>query len=144
MVNNVGETWPLVAALFALMRSEDALNSERSVGVAVFANCSLSRTDTERLSSFEGTYDSMLKLATNFYPIVGLLFESQFVGTTLEHNITTLKNTVMTYDFQATCMNLSSFDRTAQTNLWRNCIWNFMLLIDAIRINNVIGTVVLV
>ena len=142
MVNDVGESWPLVAALFAMMRSEDALNSERSVGVALFANCSVSRSETERFALFDGPYDAMLKMAINFFPTVGELLQSKFIGTVLYHNITSLKNILLAVDFQSQCLNLSSFDRTAQTNLWRSNIWSYILLLDAIRLNDVIGTII--
>ena len=139
MSNDVGGTWPLVAALFAVMRGEDSMNSARSVGVAIFVNCSVQMADIERFSLFDGAYDAMLKMAMNFYPTLGTRLQSQFVGSELDRNISSMKTYLLADDFRSACLNLSNADRTALTNKWRNSMWTYMLILDALRMTDVIG-----
>ena len=89
--------------------------------------------------------DSMLTLAINFDPDIKTALGRQFYGTELERNITALKSAMLTDDFQTVCAGLSSFDRTAMTNTWRNNMWTYLLnIIDTIRTNDVMATFIAV
>lgn len=143
MSSDAGTNWPLVAASFAMMRSEDSLNSERSFGVAIFANCNAASAEIDRFSAAAGMADAMLALSINFYPEIRAALGLLYVGTELERNITGLKAFMLTDDFQSTCAAMSAVDRTAMTNTWRNNMWTYLLnIIDKIRTDDVMNTFV--
>jgi hypothetical protein len=135
-------TWMFVAAMFAMMNAEDYISSQRSIGVRIFANCDTKVETVQRFSIAYGSASAALNLSYSFDPEIGSLLRATYIGSTLERNITSMQNMILSDWFPDFCTNLTNTSRTDLTNRWRNDMFTYLVsVVDSMRINVVLAKI---
>jgi hypothetical protein len=136
-------SWIFVAAAFTMMIAEDEISSLRSIGVEIFAKCDVKIKTMQRFSSTRGSAESLANVAVSFDPEIETLLDANYMGSTLEYNITSMQSMILSDWFPDLCVNMTAANRTELTNRWRNDMSTYLVnVFDSIRVNVVMAKVV--
>jgi len=138
---NVRSYWPSVVASGAMLLATDALSIERTLGSYMLSACDLSKTQLAEFAYRQGSAELLLNFAKTYDANVDRLLNQRIFNTSMERNVTELRDKILDHEFVEKCSNLTDDQRTKLTLKWADDIQLYILAVDELRGSFVIPSI---
>jgi len=138
---NVRSYWPRVVASGAMLLATDMLSRERTLGSYILASCDISKSQIGEFAYLQGSADLLLLFAKTHDAYSGHLLKEHIFDTTIQTNVTELRNMIDHYSFSEMCRNLTDAQRTELIVKWGYDTAVYILTIDYLRGSFVIPSI---
>jgi len=135
---NVRSYWPSVVASGALLVATDALSSQRTLGTYMLSACDFSKSQLSDFARLQGSAESLVTLAVTYDGVASQLLKQRIFNTSIERNVSALRQMILNVSFAEACNNLTHDDRTELSVTWGDQTEVYILTIDDIRENYII------
>ena len=139
---NVQSYWPSVVASGAMLLATDALSKERTLGSYTLSSCDRSsHLISCNLTYLQGSADLLLKFAKTHDAYSGQLLKQHIFDTSMQQNVTELRQMIDDDGFAEMCRNWTDAERTEIIVKWGHDTAVYILTIDDIRGSFVIPSI---
>ena len=130
---NVRSYWPSVVASGAMLLATDALSRERTLGSYMLSSCDISHSQVGEFSYLQGSAKLLLNFAKAHDPYSEQLLNQFIFDTSVQQNVTELREMIDQDGFAEMCKNLTDDERTELIVKWGYDTAVYILTIDDIR-----------
>jgi len=116
-----------------MLLATDALSIERTLGSFMLSACDLSKSQLTEFAYLQGSAELLLKFAETYDAKVGRLLNQRIFNTSMQRNVTQLRQMILDENFDKVCANLTQAQRTELIVKWANDTQAYILIVDELR-----------